>query len=89
MEKVKVLYKGSNVEEEGEEVNAWVFIDIKDHVSSYCTQFYESLERIETKRLENGISVKLWNGKREIQIWFDNAAACKLIKFSKELDQEC
>ncbi len=81
MEDVKVCY------EQGLERkrNSWLFMDIKDYLASYCTQFSENLEGIETNVVENGIMIKLWNDRKEIQITLDNDAARKLIDGAKSV----
>lgn len=65
--------------------NSWLFMDIKDYLASYCTQFSENLEGIETQVVENGILIKLWNERKEIQVMLDNDAAKKLIDSAKSV----
>ncbi|MFO7967477.1 MAG: hypothetical protein R6U44_07745 [Archaeoglobaceae archaeon] len=79
MENVEVCY------EQGLErrKSSWLFMDIKDYLASYCTQFSENLEGVETSVVENGIVIKLWNDRKEIKIMLDNDAARKLIDGAK------
>lgn len=65
--------------------NSWLFMDIKDHLASYCTQFSENLEGIETQVVENGVMIKLWNERKEIQVMLDNDATKKLIDSAKSV----
>lgn len=81
MENVEVCY------EQGLERkrNSWLFMDIKDYLASCCTQFSENLDGVETNVVENGIMIRLWNDKKEIQIMLDNEAARKLIDSTKNV----
>ncbi len=79
MENVEVCYK-QGLERRR---NSWLFMDIKDYMASYCTQFSENLEGIETQVVEDGIVIKLWNERKEIQITLDNEATRKLIDGAK------
>ena len=74
------------VEEDGEKVNPWVYIDIKDHIMSYCIQFSENLEKMKAQLVDERILLKFWNGGREVQIWLDSESTKKLINFAKRLD---
>lgn len=65
--------------------NSWLFMDIKDYLASYCTQFSENLEGIETQVVEDGILIKLWNERKEIQIVLDTDSARRLIDCAKSV----
>jgi hypothetical protein len=81
---VSVCCETAEVDEES--VNSRVYIDIKDHMRSYCMQFSENLEKMKAQMVDDGILLKFWNGNREVQIWLDSVSTKKLIDFTKALD---